>query len=267
MTAPLRIAIFAVALAAAFGGALGVGSLVGPTRSLAPSAHGAADAHALVTGGPPAGLSVEQDGFRLATARSTLTAGRAQPFSFAVIGPDGAPVRDFDLEHERRLHLIVVRRDLGVFRHLHPRLGANGRWTIPLTLPAGGVYRAFADFTVAGERRTLGVDLFAGGAQTLTAPTRDPYRALLERHGDELTFTVERAGKPVEVGRYLGARGHLVVLREGDLAYLHAHPVGDDPRRIVFETPFPSDGRYRLFLQYRAAGAIHTAEFTQDVTS
>lgn len=262
MTAALRIAIFAAGLAAAFGAAFGVGSVAGPERTLAPSAHVVVDEHAMAA---PAGLSIEQDGYRLAVDRATLAAGAPERFTFAVVGPDGSRVRDFDLEHERRLHLIVVRRDLAAFRHLHPRLGEDGRWTIPLSLPAGGVYRAFADFTVAGERRTLGVDLFASGPAAVASAAPDPYRARMQRNGDELTFTVERDGRPVEVGRYLGARGHLVVLREGDLAYLHAHPVGDDPRRIVFDVPFPSDGTYRLFLQYRADGAIHTAELAQAV--
>ena len=37
--------------------------------------------------------------------------------------PDGQPVRDYEVEHEKRMHLIVVRRDLTGFQHLHPRLG------------------------------------------------------------------------------------------------------------------------------------------------
>ena len=40
-----------------------------------------------------------------------------------------------------------------------------------------------------------------------------------------LTFSVSRDGKPVtDLQPYLGAYGHLVALRAGDLAYLHVHP-------------------------------------------
>jgi hypothetical protein len=49
------------------------------------------------------------------------------------------------------------------------------------------------------------------------------------------------------------------VLREGDLEYLHVHAEEDE---LAFETDFPSPGRYRLFLQFEADGAVHTAEFT-----
>jgi hypothetical protein len=60
----------------------------------------------------------------------------------------------------------------------------------------------------------------------------------------------------------LGAKGHLVALRAGDLAYLHTHPAGDT---ISFETEFPSQGRYRLFLQFKHGGEVHTAAFTRAV--
>jgi hypothetical protein len=73
---------------------------------------------------------------------------------------------------------------------------------------------------------------------------------------------VTRDGRPVVVEPYLGARGHLVALRDGDLAFLHVHP---DPGRLRFMAAFPTAGRYRLFLQFRAEGRVHTAEFTQEV--
>jgi hypothetical protein len=82
----------------------------------------------------------------------------------------------------------------------------------------------------------------------------------------KLTFTVTRAGRPVtDLQPYLEARGHLVALRAGDLAYLHVHPMESRERgRIAFAAHYPSAGRYRLFLQFKAAGRVHTAALTQD---
>jgi hypothetical protein len=57
----------------------------------------------------------------------------------------------------------------------------------------------------------------------------------------------------------------LVALREGDLAYLHVHPGDEAGDSVPFMTEFPSAGRYRLYLQFKHAGRVHTAEFTQDV--
>jgi len=63
---------------------------------------------------------------------------------------------------------------------------------------------------------------------------------------------------------YLGAKGHLVALRAGDLAFLHVHPDAD---RLRFMAEFPTAGAYRLFLQFKTGdGRLHTAAFTQDVT-
>ena len=83
----------------------------------------------------------------------------------------------------------------------------------------------------------------------------------------ELAFTISRAGRPVAVQPYLGADGHLVALRAGDLAYLHVHPrqTPGSGGAIRFMTEYPSAGRYRLFLQFKHGGRIHTAAFTQEV--
>ena len=58
-----------------------------------------------------------------------------------------------------------------------------------------------------------------------------------------------------------------VLLRDGDLAYLHVHPdtttaVGEIP----FVAEFPSAGRYRLYLQFQTGGQVHTAPMTVEVT-
>ena len=76
-----------------------------------------------------------------------------------------------------------------------------------------------------------------------------------------MRFSVSRNGVPVQVEPYLGANGHLVALREGDLAFLHVHPT----EGVQFESTFPTTGRYRLFLQFKHAGRIHTVAFTKEV--
>lgn len=72
---------------------------------------------------------------------------------------------------------------------------------------------------------------------------------------------------------YLGAYGHLVALRAGDLAYVHVHPGGEPgdggtrpgpgPRPAVsFTATAPSAGAYRLFLDFKHQGEVRTAAFT-----
>jgi hypothetical protein len=165
-----------------------------------------------------------------------------------------------------------VRRDLRRFAHLHPVQAADGSWSTPLTLPDAGVYHAFADFATGGVRRTLGTDLFAAGDfRPLPLPKPSPTArvdgyavTLTEPRAGELRFAVSRGGAPVgDLQPYLGARGHLVMLRAGDLGYEHVHPL--TTTRLAFDTGAAAPGRYRLFLQFRHGGAVHTAAFTHAV--
>jgi len=222
------------------------------------------------------GLAVAGDGYRLAVTDTTLSAGEATPFSFSVVDAEG-PVRQFDEEGGVRMHLIVVRRDLTGYQHLHPTLEDDGRWQTELTLPDAGVYRAYADFERNGKKTVLASDLFAAGRftpETLPAPASsveiDGYRVELDGHAEAgvetmITYRVTRAGEPVDVEPYLGAAGHLVALREGDLAYLHVHPLAERLGEISFAATFPTAAQYRLFLQFKDAGSIQTAALTLNV--
>jgi hypothetical protein len=226
------------------------------------------------------GLAVSENGMGLELARTQIRPGTPTELRFRITDPSGEAVRDFELEHERRMHLIVVRRDGSGFQHLHPELGADGTWRTPVAFDAPGTYRAFADFSLGGEPLTLGHDLAVSGgdfeARPFPAPepvdSTGPYE--VELHGGELSaggtsslaFAVSEDGEPVtDIQPYLGARGHLVALREGDLAYLHVHPVQGHDGEIAFAAAFPSAGRYRLYLQFKHRGEVRTAEYTVEV--
>ena len=273
MSVAARLVAFAGLLALVFAVAAVAGDRVDwtPRTSTGEPEHGEDDAMAAGHEAEAAhGLAVSEEGLTLALDRTRVEPGRATTLRFRVVGKDGRVVRDFDLEHTKRMHVIVVRRDLSGFQHLHPTQDPDGSWRVALRVDDPGTYRVFADFAVDGERHTLGADLAVDGAafaRPLPEPVRsttvDGYRVTLDDGGaDELRFTVTRGGKPVAVEPYLGARGHLVALREGDLAFLHVHPDADS---LSFMAEFPSAGRYRLFLQFQVDGRVHTAEFTREV--
>ena len=273
MTAGGRVAAFGALLAAIFALAAIAGSAAGPVtiagggdrESHADAGAGShASPRAAATGAAP-------DKLRLAAGDTTLTPGRPSRLNFAIFDEHGERLRDFEVEQGRRMHLIVVRRDLRRFQHLHPREVAPGAWTVSLTLPDAGVYQAFADFQTDGERDALGVDLFAAGrfeplalpAASATA-SADRYDVALRARGGELDFAVSQDGTPVaDLQPYLGANGHLVMLRAGDLAYEHVHPLAG--RRLAFDASGAAPGTYRLFLQFRHADRVHTVAFTHEV--
>ncbi len=65
---------------------------------------------------------------------SSSAVARAE-LSFSIVGADGRPVREFETEHEKRMHVIVVRRDGQGFQHVHPALGEDGVWRVPADPP------------------------------------------------------------------------------------------------------------------------------------
>lgn len=271
-----RISIFAIGLLAVFAGAFGVGSLVDPADTETGAAHGAGD-------------------YLLRLTPTQLARGKVRELRFSISDDDGEAITEFDQLHERRMHLIIVRRDGEGFRHLHPEMNKAGTWRAPIEFSEAGDYRAFADFSVAGEQHTLASDLFVSGGSFKARPFPPPesldstngYEVRLhagQPHAGEsssLTFAVSRGGEDVDdLSPYLGAKGHLVALREGDLAFLHVHPVEAEEahahggheeggagalNEVAFAASFPTAGNYRLYLQFKHEGSVQTAQFTVSV--
>lgn len=295
MQTGLKITAFAAGLAAVFGSAYAVGGATEPASAPKEPAH--RDAHAEKERPAekegagksrelPGGLQISRDGFTLDLDTPRIEAGEPAELRFSVVDEDTSrKVTAFRREHGKELHLIVASSDLATYRHLHPVRAADGTWSAPVELPGAGGYRVFADFTPDAkdaEGVTLGADLaVAGDARPEPLPdaertvTVDGYEVTLEgalRPGadSELKLEVEKDGRPVtDLQPYLGAYGHLVALRAGDLAYLHVHPNGEpgDGRtepgpEVSFTATAPSKGAYRLFLDFRHEGKVRTAAFT-----
>ena len=296
MNGAIKVGVYALVLAAVFGGALGAGRVAGPVGPAGDAAadssqdtgagtergagqdagagHGAhqgAEREATAAKAPavPAGLQVSQGGYMLMPETDEVKMGKRADFRFTVIGPGGSPVTGFTTQHDKKLHFIVVRRDLTGFQHLHPTQLGGGVWSVPLELPAAGEYRAFADFAPEGAGPlTLGMDLSVAGDYRPEPPAVPAETAKVGDYGDYtvtlkgdlipgrtsmLTLSIAKDGKPVtDLQPYLAAYGHLVALRDGDLAYLHVHPDGapGDGRtapgpNITFYAEVPSAGTSR----------------------
>jgi hypothetical protein len=296
----LRFVAFAGALVVLLLGGYAVGRVVGPfdrpddgnemkmTDQTTDDHDGTTDPQAQTSdaampgmdmgGGEEAGgLSDTQDGYTLQLDGFSRSAGHARKLGFSIIGPDGKPVTAYDTVHEKQLHLIVVRRDLAGFQHVHPVLdGKTGAWSVRVDLRPG-TWRVYADFQPTGaDKLVLGTDLQvpgkyapqALGPVSLTDQT-DGYVVkvdgdLAAGESSTLTLRITRHGKPVtDLQPYLGAYGHLVAIRADDLAYLHVHPEnGPAGPEITFHVEVSDAGAYRFFLDFRHGGRVHTAQFT-----
>ncbi len=274
VSTPLRVTAYVAGLALAFGAALGVGRASGiEGRASGPASHGAGHTTTTPVAITPVGLAVTQDGYALDLDQTTLPAGVPSTLSFRINAADG-PVTTYTTTHDRKLHLIVVRRDLATFQHVHPVLGADGTWSVPLTLAEPGPYKVYADFAPEdrADALVLATDLTVPGSYTpsprgvdtrtatATGDTVTLDGSLTAGQESPLSLQVTRKGGPVALQPYLGAFGHLVVIRAGDLAYLHVHP--EEGEGLRFLADVPTAGPYRAFLDYRHDDVVRTAAFT-----
>ena len=301
MRVTTTLGAYALGLVAVFAAMAGVGNAVGPTGSTGAAHRTDGDhvtrddsqeqtmdhsQHNAVTETKareelPGGLLVSQSGYTF-DAPEQLPAGTATSLSFRILADDGQPVMTYDTTHDKDLHLIAVRRDLSGFQHVHPVLAADGTWSVPLDL-SPGTWRLFADFDPSGDDAALvlGADVEVAGGyepQPLPEPARttdvDGYTVtldgtLLAGRESMLVLSVSRQGQPLsDLQPYLAAYGHLVALRDGDLAYLHVHPAGGPGDgttpagpAVTFHASAPA-GEFRLFFDFKHGDVVRTAEFT-----
>lgn len=263
MSTPFRIGTFVAGLAAVFAAAFGVGRVADPdTTPVADhgtSSHG--DEHA--TGEPAA-----EGPLRLALTERELAPGEAT-VSFQIQDAAGDPVTSYDVEHEKELHLIALgSRELRDFQHVHPTRSADGTWTVRLQLAPGTSYRLYADGSTGGSGFLATGEIFTSGQEPAPEPLPEPstrdavdgFEVELENGDGEATLRVTRDGAPVALEPYLGALGHLVVIRVDDLEYLHVHP--EEGATPVFAVSGLAPGRYRYFFDFQVDGVVRTASFT-----
>jgi hypothetical protein len=206
--------------------------------------------------------------------------GRPVRLGLMLHDASGAMLKEFEVVHEKKLHLIIVRDALDRFAHIHPSIDRSGSITATFTFPTAGRYRLFADFKPAGGAAatamaevTVAGDAPPGPALAPNVPGRVAGDGLgadvavvagKSGGGTRVSFTIlDRAGKQVvDLQPYLGAMGHLVVLDAGGTQYVHAHPVAGSPGdAVVFEVLFPGPGIYKGWGQFQRAGRVHDIPF------
>src|SRR5688572_18665180 len=236
------------------------------------------------------------------TVPAQVKAGEKATLLFSVSHPGtGEKIRAFELTHEQRYHLFVISQDMEFFQHIHPTQGDDGTWAIDVVLPKPGYYALLSDFLPSGGSTqfltrplvTAGYtgDLMSQSAQLVpdTTPTQtvDDLTATVSfdpgimRAGaySHVTFQLTKAGtnEPIrELQTYLGAFGHMLIMTEDMVDYVHSHPV-DMPApdanleelrggpTVMFEGLMPKPGRYRAWAQFKYNDKIYTFTKTFEV--
>jgi hypothetical protein len=194
-----------------------------------------------------------------------LPVGKAATWTLKITDQNsGQPVKDYEIVHDKLMHLIVVKNDLSWFNHIHPEHKGDGTFEVSATLPTAGSYKLYADYTPKGGEQEIATHEFGtSGAQSTATPVllvndkmQGPWMtkkvvahpegepdakggttyevALMPmpmpiRAGQDtmMHFQIRDAkGQPLkDLQPYLGAMGHCVILSSDTESYLHSHPM------------------------------------------
>jgi len=221
---------------------------------------------AVPAGSRPSGLTVEM-------LAGDVAVGQTVPLRFRVVRmPGDTPVDDLQVEHEKLMHVIGVRDDLGDYFHIHPKRVAPGLWQVNHTFTNGGRYQIWSDVKQRGTVYSFAQPALTVAGKLQPAPpetvpklrdTKSGYEVSLEpadelRVGrtNQLRITVrDPAGRQVGMEFFLGALMHLVLVKDDLTVYLHGHAENHDKSQptILFREMFPRPGNYKLFAQFRPA--------------
>lgn len=214
----------------------------------------------------------------------TIEAGKATTLTFTPKNKDntGAAV-PLDVEHEKKIHLIIVSEDLSWFNHIHPQFQADGSYSVTETFPNGGNYILYADYKPSGSTHQLEkIQVSVKGAAKQPVTYSEP-KLISKVDGYEIKFVngnelkanneghliinIEKNGKlinPTELEKYLGANAHIVIVGQDNKDYLNVHPEADE-FPIHAHTMVSKPGIYRVWLQFQTNGKVHTADFVVKV--
>jgi Cu+-exporting ATPase len=207
----------------------------------------------------------------------------------------GEPVDDLVRTHQVWMHLIVTRADLGTFAHIHPEPTDDGVLRVRAVFPTAGAYTLHTEFRRQGEMADVldshEVTVAGAAPAAVSIPAYDVRQQTVggvridlageARVGETSDFTLSFAdaetGRPVaDLQPYLGAAGHVVVMRADGSMFGHRHAETFDGRgrpvpalpgtefgpELDLHVRFVVAGTYRMWAQFRLAdGVVVTAPF------
>jgi hypothetical protein len=225
----------------------------------------------------------------------TPEAGKSTKLTLSVTEKSGVPVREYELVHEKLMHLIIVGEDLSYFAHIHPKLEDTGEnFTISHRFPESGRYKLWVDFKPRGGNQNVlafivdVIGLPAHSPRTLVHDRRYvkesadrnyqislklPRERIEANNSVDIVFSVHHAtGNPVtDLEPLMGAGGHSVIISSNIQEFLHVHPTEEVQSNwrggphISFRTSFPNPGLYKVWGQFQHKGKIIIADFILQV--
>jgi hypothetical protein len=217
-------------------------------------------------------LVLQSDGEPKAGSDTTLT--------LRVDGANGTTVKDFEVIHDHKAHLIAVTKGLDQFAHIHPTIQVDGTMTVTYRFPVGGHYWLYLDHKPAGKpQSTAFAEMQVGGATVAAPELRPNVPGSVQVNGLKADISVSGSGsastqivfkltdstdQPVtNLEPYMGAMGHLVVISADGKEYVHAHMEGAkaESGAMTFQAHFMRSGLFKGWGQFQRGGQVLVVPF------
>lgn len=197
---------------------------------------------------------------------------------------DYTPIQAFTPINGELMHLFVVSEDFTQYEHLHPQYQGEATFTASFTPATATNYYLYAEFYPTGDTEAIAASFIRTTPSTVTRGQTLPAPAYTFEDDDyhvnllpatpfptgspvELSFQIidRQTGQPVtDVEPYMAAYGHAAMIHEAKQPFLHIHPSSADAPKdgtLTFQSTIETPGKYKIFLQFKHKGEVHTASF------
>ncbi len=221
----------------------------------------------------------------LRTKPRAIDPGMPVQLELEVLQPDsGERQTEFEIVHEKLMHLFWVSHDLEVFRHEHPVLGEDGLFRIEATFERPGAYRLMSDFfPTGGTPQMIPMMLTTRGfEEPIEALTLDLEPDRVTKQGENVTVSIRTEPPEPMAGfltllffeldtarglqKFLGAWAHMLAVKDDLVTMIHGHPsIAEGGKLIQMNVIFPEPGMYRIWVQVQRRKKVSTVPFTIEV--
>lgn len=203
---------------------------------------------------------------------SNISTGSNTELTFIIKDKESnKPISNLEVVHDKIMHIILVRKDLKYFDHIHPIQKEMGAFSVPYSFYAPGDYRIWIDFTIDGMEHIIDFDTTVSGTSEVTQPdSLNGLKVNIKTDNvkigkpTKLEFIItDSSNKPVPITeKFLAANAHMIVIDESLDEFKHVHDMKFDKDNVIsFEHVFENAGMHKLWIQFSVNGKTITKEF------
>lgn len=221
---------------------------------------------------------------KLKTRPTNINAGKEVKLIFTPKDESNSTVIvELQETHEKLIHVIVVNEELTWFDHIHAEPDNTGAYKVKETFPVAGKYLVYADYkSTIGGAQTDRLEVHVEGNRNIFSHHHLQPKIKAETDGYllsilngqnlkvgsvSLPIVLEKDGKKVrraDLEDYLGAVAHIILIDQDDKNFIHIHPESSEISPIHAYAAINKRGLYRMWVQFKTDGKVHTADFTLD---